>query len=113
MVLLESLDQRETPDRLDLQDLEACLARPAERVHQGSRGVWDLKAHPAQKERPGPKEKQVWRASRALRGHKAPRALKETEGPPVSAEPPEVLGQQDLLESWVHQDLQVPKDPQD
>lgn len=37
MALLENLDQRETLDHLDLQDLEACLGQLAERVHQGSR----------------------------------------------------------------------------
>lgn len=55
----------------------------------------------------------MWQASRALQGHEAPRVLKEREGPLVSEESPGMLGRQDPLEPWVHQDLQVPKDPQD
>lgn len=41
-----------------------------------------------------PQEKWVWQASRALRGHEAPRVLKEREGPPVNVEPPGMLGRQ-------------------
>lgn len=37
MALLESPDQRETLDHLDLQDLEVRLVQLAERVPQGSR----------------------------------------------------------------------------
>lgn len=39
MALLENLDQRETLDHVDLQDLQVCLVQLEERVPQGYRGM--------------------------------------------------------------------------
>lgn len=39
MALLENLDQRETVDHVDLQDLQVCLVQLEERAPQGYRGM--------------------------------------------------------------------------